>query len=93
MVQYFAREHHIAWKWKSVDSMIAAAPLGNRDTGKECSIPGETTFPARRWVVERTFGWLAKRRSIATRWCRNVENWLAFIKMACADILINAIFG
>jgi putative transposase len=185
MVRYYAREHHLAWKWQSVDSMMVPAPLGGPDTGKnptdrgksgskihllvdergaplavyitganrhdkwsvddlvisivvkrpfseqhfcadkaydsadvhqfiqsenyishikhrrrrnepkqeECPLPGEMTFPARRWVVERTLGWLAKRRSIATRWCKKAENWLAFIKMACADILLNAIFG
>lgn len=27
-----------------------------------CSAPGEKTYPARRWVVERTLGWLCKRR-------------------------------
>ena len=32
-----------------------------------CPIPGETQHPAQRWVVERTFSWLAKRRSIRTR--------------------------
>ena len=32
-----------------------------------CPIPGETRFPARRWVVERTLGWLAKRRSLRIR--------------------------
>jgi putative transposase len=185
MVRYYAREHHLAWKWQSVDSMMVPAPLGGPDTGKnptdrgksgskihllvdergaplavyitganrhdkwsvddlvisivvkrpfseqhfcadkaydsadvhqfiqsenyishikhrrrrnepkqeECPLPGEMTFPARRWVVERTLGWLAKRRSMATRWCKKAENWLAFIKMACADILLNAIFG
>jgi len=31
---------------------------------EEYPIPGEKSFPARRWVVERTLGWLAKRRSI-----------------------------
>jgi putative transposase len=59
----------------------------------ECPLPGEKRFPARRWVVERTFSWLAKRRSIATRWCKKPENWLAFVHMACAQILLNIIFG
>lgn len=60
---------------------------------EECPIPGEKSFPARRWVVERTFSWLAKRRSIATRWCKKAENWLAFVFMACSQILLNIIFG
>lgn len=55
--------------------------------------PGKKRFPARRWVVERTFGWLAKRRSIATRWCKKSQNWLAFIFMACADIVLGLILG
>jgi transposase len=59
----------------------------------QCPIPGEKSFPARRWVVERTFSWLSKRRSIATRWCKKPENWLAFVQMACSQILLNIIFG
>ena len=61
---------------------------------EQCPIPGETQFPARRWVVERTFAWLAKRRSIRTRWSKNPENWLALIHFACAHILMClAIYG
>jgi len=59
----------------------------------ECPIPGEKTFPARRWVIERTFGWLAKRRSVATRWCKKPQNWLAFIHMAGAEVVLNLISG
>jgi putative transposase len=60
----------------------------------DCPMPGETQFPARRWVVERTLGWLAKRRSIRTRWCKKPENWLALIQFACAHILMDfAIYG
>jgi putative transposase len=65
----------------------------NEPKPEECPIPGELSFPARRWVVERTLGWLAKRRSIATRGCKKSENWLAFVKLACADILLTGIFG
>lgn len=36
----------------------------------------EMNYPARRWVVERTLSWLAKRRSIRTRWSKKVANWL-----------------
>ena len=60
---------------------------------EECPISGEKSYPARRWVVERTFGWLAKRRSVATRWCKKPENWLAFVHMACAEIVLGLISG
>lgn len=61
---------------------------------EECPLPGETQFPPRRWVVERTLGWLAKRRSLRTRWCKKPENWLALVQFACAHILMNlAIYG
>ena len=57
-------------------------------------VPGEASHPARRWVVERTLGWLVRRRSIRTRWCKKPENWLALIQLACAHITFNfAFFG
>jgi putative transposase len=59
---------------------------------EECPIPGETQYPARRWVVERTLGWLAKRRSIKVRWCKKSKNWLAFVQFACAHILFDLAF-
>ncbi len=59
-----------------------------------CPIPGETQFPARRWVVERTLGWLTKRRSLRVRWCKKADNWLGFVQFACAHILLNlAVYG
>ena len=61
---------------------------------EECPLPGEKRYPPRRWVVERTIGWLAKRRSIRTRWCKKSQNWLAFVQLAAAHILLNlAIYG
>jgi putative transposase len=64
----------------------AAAPVGD--------VPGEASFPARRWVVERTFNWLLKRRSLSTRWCKKAGNWLALVQRACAHMLCDmAIYG
>lgn len=64
----------------------APAPVGD--------VPGEAQFPARRWVVERTFSWLVKRRSLRTRWCKKAANWLALVQLACAHILCDmAIYG
>lgn len=39
--------------------------------------------PARRWVVERTLGWLSKCRGILVRYATKACNYLAFIKLAC----------
>ena len=59
-----------------------------------CPVPGEVQYPPRRWVVERTLGWLVKRRSLRIRWCKKSSNWLAFVQFACASILCDmAIFG
>jgi putative transposase len=42
------------------------------------------THPARRWVVERTLGWLSKCRAILIRYDKKACNYLALIKLACA---------
>jgi putative transposase len=65
----------------------------NEPKNEQCPIPGEMSYPARRWVVERTLGWLAKRRSIKIRWSKKSENWLAFLKLASAHILLGIILG
>jgi putative transposase len=69
-------------------------------TGEECppNDGGGTTNSkvhlARRWVVERTISWLSKRRGLRTRWAKKSENWLSFVQLACAHILLNlAVLG
>ena len=42
------------------------------------------TYPARRWVVERTLAWLSKCRAILVRYDKKSANYLALIKLACA---------
>lgn len=44
---------------------------------------GEKRYPARRWVVERTLGWLSKCRAILVRYEKKAANYLGFIKVAC----------
>jgi transposase len=39
-----------------------------------------------RWVVERTFGWLARCRRLTIRYERRVDSHLAFTTLACALI-------
>lgn len=40
--------------------------------------------PARRWVVERTLGWLNRWRGILVRYAKNSSNYLGIIQLACA---------
>ena len=44
---------------------------------------GEKRYPARRWVVERTLGWLSKCRAILVRYEKKAANYLGMIKVAC----------
>ncbi len=52
---------------------------------KRADVGGFEVLP-KRWVVERPLSWLAKRRSLRTRWSKNDENWLALVQFACAHI-------
>lgn len=40
-------------------------------------------YPARRWVVERTLGWLSKCRAILVRYAKLSWVYLGLIKLAC----------
>ena len=42
----------------------------------------------RRWKVERLFAWLKQFRRIATRWERKAQNYLGFLLLGCAVILL-----
>ena len=42
---------------------------------------------ARRWVVERTHSWLNRSRRLLVRWEKKTENYLAFIQLACAQLI------
>jgi putative transposase len=40
--------------------------------------------PARRWVVERTLGWLSKGRALFVRYDKYASNFLGVLQLACA---------
>ena len=44
---------------------------------------GEKRYPARRWVVERTLGWLSKCRALLVRYDKKACNYLGMVKLAC----------
>ena len=45
---------------------------------------GRRTKKARRWVVERTIGWLNRCRGILIRYEKKAENYLAAVQLACS---------
>lgn len=44
---------------------------------------GPKKHKPRRWVVERTMGWLSKCRAILVRYDKNAFNYLGLIQLAC----------
>ena len=42
----------------------------------------------RRWKVERLFAWLHNFRRLVVRWEKYIENYQAFLQLACSMILI-----
>jgi len=62
-----------------------------RSRGEEAqAIKKESGFKARRWVVERTRGWLNRFRRILVHWDKYPENYIAFLHFACALITLRA---
>lgn len=45
---------------------------------------GVVRYPARRWVVERTFAWLSRCRGLLVRYERKAANYLGLLQWACA---------
>ena len=45
---------------------------------------GQKTYPARRWVVERTLAWLSKCRGLLVRYEKKAVNFLGLLQLACA---------
>ena len=42
----------------------------------------------RRWKVERLFAWLTQHRRLGVRWEHKAENFLGFLQLGCALILL-----
>ena len=76
-------------------------PTGRQTTAEENYLPhirriGEEKLddekkrkrrhPARRWVVERTIGWMSKCRAILVRYAKKSSNYLGIIQLACGLI-------
>jgi putative transposase len=46
----------------------------------------QRSYPARRWVVERTLAWLSKCRGLLVRYEKKAVNFLGLLQLACALI-------
>lgn len=52
---------------------------------REAPVPkAQRKYPARRWVVERTFAWLSKCRGLLVRYDKNPQHYLGLLQFACA---------
>jgi putative transposase len=60
-----------------------------RGRGEERAAKLETGWRARRWVVERTHSWMNRSRRLLVRWEKQAENYLAFIQLACAQLIFS----
>jgi len=54
---------------------------------QERSQPYAEGSKPRRWVVERTHSWLNRSRRLLVRWEKKVANYLAFLHLACAQLI------
>lgn len=59
-----------------------------RSRGEESSEP-HPQGKARRWVVERTISWLNRSRRLLVRWEKQPEHFLAFLHLACAQLIFS----
>ncbi|MCC9644334.1 IS5 family transposase [Rhodopirellula sp. JC740] len=67
-----------------------------RSRGEEkCELDRATGERPRRWVVERTHGWLNRFRAILIRWDKNVQNHIAGLHLAFAYFIYSrlGVFG
>jgi len=59
-------------------------PHIRRITEEKRVLRGKKKHKPRRWVIERTLGWLSKCRAILVRYDKNWFNYLGLIQFACA---------
>jgi transposase len=55
-----------------------------RSRGEEQALLRSRRRKPRRWVVERTHGWLNRFRGILIRWDKKATNYIANLQFACA---------
>jgi putative transposase len=61
-------------------------PHIRRIGAEKLDLNGQKSYPARRWVVERTLAWLSKCRGLLVRYEKKAVNFLGLLQLACALI-------
>jgi putative transposase len=63
-----------------------------QEKAEKAQTPGSR---ARRWVLERTHSWLNRSRRLLVRWEKKTGNYLAFLQLACAQLIFSKllVFG
>jgi len=69
-------------------SPLRSAGKKQRGTGTRKADGRSLRRYRRRWLVERVFAWLMKSRRLVTRYEHKAQNFLAFVELACAVILL-----
>lgn len=65
--------------------MLMTDHIKSRGEEREAlKLPG---YRARRWICERTHSWMNRFRRILIRWEKKLDNYLAFLHLACASIV------
>ena len=59
-----------------------------RSRGEEIKQKKKNRFKPKRWVVERTHGWLNGYRGIFVRWVRSAQTYRAFVALASAKLIL-----
>jgi transposase len=76
----------LALRLKEERNIELIAPV--RSTSARCQDGRPLRRYRRRWKVERLFAWLKRFRRIATRWEYKSSNFLGFLRLACAVIML-----
>ena len=68
--------------------LLPQAAFAAEANGEEKFDPnGQKTYPARRWVVERTLAWLGRCRRLAKDWEKTIESSSAWAFVASIRLL------
>lgn len=83
-------EPHISKRRRPGQPVEPGNLIGEVWRGRRRSAKTRDPQAPQRWPVERTNAWLKARRRVATRRDRKPDNYLAFVQLAMALILIRS---